>query len=29
VLTYIFQLRAAQAGRAARPEPPRIQMPDA
>src|SRR5690606_2520080 len=29
VLTYIFQLRAAKAGRAPRPEPPRIEMPPA
>jgi flagellar biosynthetic protein FlhB len=29
VLTYIFQLRAAAAGRVPRPEPPRIQMPEA
>jgi flagellar biosynthesis protein FlhB len=29
VLTYIFQLRAAMAGRGQRPAPPRIQMPEA
>jgi flagellar biosynthetic protein FlhB len=29
VLTYIFQLRAAAAGRAPRPEPPQIEMPQA
>nr|PZN59585.1 MAG: flagellar biosynthesis protein FlhB [Pseudomonadota bacterium] len=29
VLTYIFQLRAARAGRAPMPEPPRIDMPPA
>jgi flagellar biosynthetic protein FlhB len=29
VLTYIFQLRAAVVGRVPRPEPPRIQMPEA
>lgn len=29
VLTYVFQLRAAKAGRAPRPEPPRIDMPRA
>jgi flagellar biosynthetic protein FlhB len=29
VLTYIFQLRAAMAGRTLRPELPSIEMPDA